>query len=591
MPVFSTHPEYDAVIPDYDVMRDCYAGERRIKEQRTAYLPYTRGQVKDGAGSSNAKADGNLDYDNYLARAQFPEFVKEAVNTLVGVMCSNPAVIKLPMEMQPLLENATDKAESLQMLLRSIFECQLLEGRTGLLADFPTDPTRLAARGELPHIVQYMARRIINWDAEPDKAIAKDRLNLVVLDESRFARQPGGDLFAWTNEKRYRVLTLDQPRNDEGVAVGPATYKTYVDLDGTQAQLVQPAYYGRSTEQIPFVFIGANDLDTSPDEIPLLPLARLALAIYRGEADYRHALHMQGQDTLVIMGDEIRADGASKEEGEPTETGAGAVIRIAAGDGADAKYIGVESKGISEQRQALTADRLQAQSMGARLLEPRGSQAESGEALQIRVKASTASLQQIALTAAAGLERILRLIAEWMGLDPSQVVVEPNLDFSQETPSPEATRSLGEATKTGIPLSERSMHAWMRKQNITKMGYEEERALREAEAVRAAVEQTATPEVGLTEPADGHDHEYRVLRWPDGSVRGTTSVDDDHFHRILEDGKTEEVDGHTHKLKKAVPVPELLPEEEAGGPPKPGEKSGEGKPDPKGAKPPASPEQ
>lgn len=592
----SHHPEYDARAADYQQMSDTYAGERTIKEATTRYLPMTLGQIKDGA-KRNPNSDGAQAYQGYVQRAVFPEFTTEAVRVLVGVLHAEPPVIELPPEMEMMRSDASKSGESLAMLLRRINEQQLLFGRIGLLADFPSG-ARLAQRNELPHLVEYYARAIINWDDESQDTMARDQLSFVVLDETRFVRGKAGgpDRFAWDKEDRFRVLSL-QPREAAEGAVGAAevplgVYRTWIDADTTGEVLLEektPMYRGRTLDEIPFVFIGANDLDPSPDEIPLLPLSNLCLAIYRSEADYRQALHMQGQDTLIIIGEELAPDGQAKDETAKTEVGAGAVIRVQAGEGAGAKFIGIESRGIPEQRQAIDADRSRAQSMGARLLEPRGSQAESGEALKIRVAASTANLRTIALTGAEGLQRALRIVARWIGADPNAVKVTPNLDFTQETPSPETARALGEAAKTGLPLSKRSQHAWLQAANFTKRTFAEEQELIEAERIENEAKAVAEKMLGLTEDTDDHSHYYEFLRWPDGTVRGLTAVADDHVHQILDETQTEEADGHTHKLREPLPAPIAPALDAQGNPIEPDAQGGPGAPAPDSADPGAKP--
>ena len=93
------------------------------------------------------------------------------------------------------------------------------------------------------------------------------------------------------------------------------------------------------TSTIPFVFINSKDLSTIPDKPPLDSLARLALAIYRAEADYRQNLFMQGQDTLVRIGSTFEQD----DENKAVRMGAGARLDMPVNG--DAMYIGVSGKG------------------------------------------------------------------------------------------------------------------------------------------------------------------------------------------------------------------------------------------------------
>ena len=182
MSIESRHPDFVEVEPDYRVMRDTFAGERRIKEANFAYLPATAGQVMDGALKSTTSA-GRKAYDNYLVRSRFPDLVKQANTTLVGVMVKEPAVIELPPELEGMRKNATRKGESLQALLRRIYEQQLINGRIGLLVDFPQDPAAFGLE-ELPHLVEYVAEHIINWDDERQTEFGSNILNYAVFNET-----------------------------------------------------------------------------------------------------------------------------------------------------------------------------------------------------------------------------------------------------------------------------------------------------------------------------------------------------------------------------------------------------------------------
>jgi hypothetical protein len=192
------------------------------------------------------------------------------------------------------------------------------------------------------------------------------------------------------------------------------------------------------------------------------------MAVYRGEADYRQGLWAQGQDTLVVMG------GGEKEY----RLGVGAAIDLPP-DG-DAKFIGVSADGLGEQRQALENDKTRAAAMGAQLLESRIAR-ESGESLKVRVAAKTATLKNVALAGAFALERILKIAAEWMGADPAEVRVTPNLDFAESVPVGQDLVSLMTARSLGAPLSRESIHAYLVEKGVTTKTLEEELAAMERE--------------------------------------------------------------------------------------------------------------
>jgi hypothetical protein len=226
-------------------------------------------------------------------------------------------------------------------------------------------------------------------------------------------------------------------------------------------------------------------------------LANLSLAIYRGEADYRQSLHQQGQDTFVIVGaDQEDADG------EPVRLGSGSVLHLPMGGAAS--YEGVSGEGLPEQAKCLSNDYQRAREMGSRLLEQRGSQAESGEALRVRLAASTATLRDIVTTGAAGLEHLLRVMARWMGENPDLVVVRPNLDFAEIREVPSAPKELMEGKALGAPLSLRSIHRYLQENEFTRSTYEEEIAEIKAEEplVKPAPAETPASGAPSNEPTD-----------------------------------------------------------------------------------------
>jgi len=495
MSIENTHPDYDAIADDLRQMRDTHAGQRTVKAAAGLYLPATAAQVLDGA--ANAIEPGYSAYKSYLSRAIFPEHVEEALRTMVGILNREPAEISVPARLEGILENCTRQNESIHQLIRRIHEAQLLYGRLGLMLDVDDS--------NLPHIVTYSAESMINWDDARAYEAGRDQLSFVVTAEDAWVRgAEGNSTFDWNVETRYRAIYL----NENG------QYATFTEQEGTQSPEVVPTFGGKPLDFVPFTFIGANDLIATPGPIPLLGISNAALAIYRGEADFRQTLHMLGQDTLVMTG---VAPGTDLDEDEPTRIGSGAKIELP--EGGDAKFIGISSAGLPEQRRALEDDYKRSIAMGSRLLENTTSQAESGEALRIRVAAKTTTLHSVAMTSAAGLERILKQMAVWVGADPSEVRVSPNTDFVEDAASPEQALKLVEARNSGLPISLRSIHEWASKNEFTQKSWDEELALmtEDAQYVQAiqegapAVVEAPTEEVQVAEepqaenPADAEE--------------------------------------------------------------------------------------
>ncbi len=478
--VSTHHPLFDESLPDWTQMRDTYEGERCVKIAGRTYLPLTSGMIADGATSSN-ESTGAQNYDSYRKRARFPDELSEAVESLLGVMHHKPATIELPDSMEFLRDDASARGESLQMMLRRVNQEQLTLGRVGLLADVIDS----GDRKDDPYLSVYDGEKIINWDEGRNDGIEVENLNLVVLNETENERTDG---FQWDEVEKYRVLTLGELTIDEGfdeddepvvnLPEGEGEYQMGVfrqdDLEFSPEEMETLQIKGRSLNKIPFVFINTKDIVAEPDKPPLIGLSNLTLTIYRGEADYRLALFMQGQDTLVIIG-------TTEDEGE-TRTGAGATIRIKNSEFGKAMYIGVESEGLTEMRLALENDYNRAGEKGAQLLDSVSGSQQSGDALRIRVAAKTATLNQIALTGAFGMQTILRIVAEWMGANPEEVIVTPNLDFADDRMSGKELVDLMAAKTVGAPLSNETIHRNMQDQGMTEMSLKEELSSIEEEA-------------------------------------------------------------------------------------------------------------
>jgi len=462
----NTHPLYLAMIEAWDLGRDSYAGEVAIKDKRSTYLPPTAGMRADGFGGGGNDNAGDLAYDAYLTRAYYPDVFADAVESAVGVMHRKPAQIELTPKLEALLERATDDGEDIQLLLRKINAMQLTTGRLGLLGVIEEKDNQI-----IPKLIVHNDNTLFNWDDTANEESTQN-LRLLEVDESNY--EMTGD-YAWKWQNKIRVLALINGEErivgfDEDGLLEKGVYG-YALLDDDNLELKNAtfealSFKGTTLETIPFTFINSKDLSTVPDKPPLDGLARLALAIYRGEADYRQNLFMQGQDTLVRIG-------ATPDEDEIVRTGAGARLDVPING--DAKYIGVSGDGLSEQREALKNDYEKADKKAAKLMASGGGQ-ESGEALKIRVAAQTATLPQIAQTGAAGLEKVLRDLAVWVGDNPDDIVVKPNLEFADASGDGLTLTQIVASKIQGAPISDVSIHNWMAEQGFTNLTYEEELA-------------------------------------------------------------------------------------------------------------------
>ena len=289
MSLRSTHPQFNLFFNRWSLCIDAHAGQDVVKAQAEKYLRPTRGMELDGL---NQGQQGRTRYEGYLDRAVFPEVFTDTVNVLVGIMNRKPPAIQLPAIMEDMREKATILGESLNDVIRKIHEQQLITGRLGIHLDVPVEEVQ--APNMLPVISMFNALTIRNWDDGEELDPTRQTLNLIVLDASEFVRTQ----FEWDLIQKYRVLQLGSFEDNEATGV---YMNGLFDEENVfnESEMNTPRLRGNTIDEIPFVFIGPKDININPDLPPMLGLANRSMAIYKGEADLRQALHISSCRTMI----------------------------------------------------------------------------------------------------------------------------------------------------------------------------------------------------------------------------------------------------------------------------------------------------
>lgn len=412
MAVTTQHPQYTAMLDDWQEMEDALVGPRAIAQCGTIYLPKTSGMIE---AESLAKTDNSpltteearQLYEAYKRRAEYPMWVKDSLRTMVGLVSRQEPEIVLPDRMKALENEATSDGFGLKQLYLRIVSALLTKGRKPLLAEFDSSGN--------PYIATYTAETAINWRTS-DTGGRQD-LTLAVFKEQRL--KPGTDEFDLEYQDVYRVLDLVEGSyrvrvlNEAGVVVEDEEYPGTVG--GTQST---PLNF------IPVVYAGSTDNNPDVDEIPLLTMAQAALKYYQLSADYYTAMHYTAHPQPWISGmgadDDIRVTGPMAAWMLPKDSQAG--------------YLEFTGAGIEKLRQAMQDQQNAAAESGAKVIDIGGT--ESGEARKARQNDQYSALYSVCVTAAEAVEQVLKYVAYWMGVKPEEVTeqvvfkVEPK--FSKE---------------------------------------------------------------------------------------------------------------------------------------------------------------
>lgn len=438
--IAARHPMYEEFVSAWALMRDAFAGEDTIKAAGEAYLPMKNGLAKlmeSAAHRSLAVAA----YGAYKARAEFPDLVALTVRGAVGTILDQAATIELPKALEPLRLKATRDGLTLEALHRRIVTELMTTGRYGLLPGVD--------KAGSPYLAGYVAESIINWDADDEQ-----NADFLVLDESGVKRDPATNL--WGKAKQYRECY---------VADGGYKARVWEEQGGKLTPGTEEAASDASRKPIaglPFVFINTNDLRPDPDDVPLYGLAKLALRIYQLDADLRQTLHYTAEPTPVVSGYDDPKDAI--ENGKVPQGIGGTNIWVLPKDGTG-EFLEFSGAGAQAQSEAIQKAYDRAVMFGAQMLADAGKANESGEAKRVRLDSQHSTIKGIAMTSAAGLERALKNVAVWVGANPDEVKVTPNLDFFDHARTAQEVDAIVRAWQAGL-MSWDSIFNWMKKGGV-----------------------------------------------------------------------------------------------------------------------------
>ena len=462
--VETLHPAYEEHTSIWELTRDCVAGESAIRGKIVTYLPPPPGMATTSEFLATGKRTVNDRYHFYASFADFPEIVSPTLNGIQGLIHEKPPEFILPASMEYLREAATPDGESLEELWERITQEILVTGRIVLLGEVVNDRLLLCP---------YPTESLINWRLDP--IILGGRSSLVVLREVNLV-QDGSDEFKHAELVTYRVLRMIEGAYTVQIYVKDSEGKLTIVASEEGEPFITPILFGRVFDRIPIMVLNALNTGFEYGSIPMLPMAKRARTIFRKSADYNRSLYIKGDPQCIIFG--IDKDDA------PTEIGGGAVWVFDNAE-ANAKYLDIDGQGIPLMRQSINDefDRF-ADEIGM-LFEGVTSGYESGEALRRRQAMRQVTVKSLVINAAEGLEAALRMLGRFMNVEPGDIRVNPNLDFTEAPILGQELREFITAKKMGVPISNKTLHELLRRRQITSLTFEEEMELLNNEALLA----------------------------------------------------------------------------------------------------------
>ena len=414
MTISSTHPEYSARIDQWTRCRDVVEGSDAVKNKGETYLPKLGGQTP-------------TEYGAYKTRALFFSAAGRSLQGFVGTVTRRDPKYAVPEEMDVYFKDITGSGTSFSEIFKDITFEVMLEGRYGLLIDWPVD-------GGRSYVVTYGTEQIINWFVSEDG----QTLEGVILMEEEL-EQVKDDPFERELVTRYRHLYLNDGGN--------YTVSVYNDKEEIVSTVI-PTVRGEAIQEIPMVIVNPFGIAFETIKPPLLDLVDLNLSLYLTCADLEHGRHFTALPTPVISG--APAD---------TKLKIGSQTAWALPDfRAKAYYLEFLGAGLQSLEKAISEKMGQMAQFSARLMDTSTRGSEAVDTVRLRHSSESATLSGVAIAIESALNTTYRSIARYDGIDESEVTIVLYKDFLASKLSAAEMRELTKAYLEGAIDEETYQH-------------------------------------------------------------------------------------------------------------------------------------
>lgn len=376
----------------------------------------------------------------------------------------------LPTRLAYLADDCDGAGVSLYQQSQATLKAVLETGRHGLYVDYSD-----AMSG--PIIKGYRAEDIINWRAEI--VGGKTTVVLVVLREHSEVQ----DGYETKEIPQWRELLI------EGGLFVVRVWQQPED-GGEPVQIgddIVPRSQGGPLDFIPFIFVGAQNNDTSIDEAPLYDLAYINRAHYRNSADYEDSVFLVGQAQPWISGltEEWRDH---LEKGGQTYTGSRAAMLLPEGGA----YGFAQALPNSMVKEAMDQKEAQMIALGARLIEATQANRTATESDNDK-EASTSVLSMCAANVSEAYSMALAYCARYLDIADADVTYSINQDFARMHADPQVITALVGAWQSGA-FAKTDLRAFLRRLGVVAVD-------RDDDAIDADQEQEGPPLGTDAEPA------------------------------------------------------------------------------------------
>jgi len=375
MAIESTHEQYDEAVEGWELVKDCIAGSRRIKDRGETYLPKLNGQSQD-------------EYESYKKRGNFFNGTATACSAQTGLITRKQPEVETEIG-DEWLADVDLQGNSLQTYLAALAMVISSTGRAATVVDWSEAENR-------PYFSFYNEIDILDWHTSRIKGLNK--LDMLKVRQQNDELEDDG--ITTRSYEEIRVFRLEDEKLIIEVYRRSEEEKGKLELQET----ITPSRKGKPLDEIPVSFHGSSNTKPDVGAIPLEDIAQINASHYRTSVDLEHARHIAALPTPYATG--ITSNNAEYRLGTDKAW-------VAEDPQATFGFLEFTGAGLSELTKALEEKEKQMSALGARLLFAGSRDAEAYETVQLRASADTASLGSMSSAISASMTRAMAMAAWW----------------------------------------------------------------------------------------------------------------------------------------------------------------------------------
>jgi hypothetical protein len=467
------HNEYSTLAPLWQKIRDVVAGEEVVKAKRTQYLPMLTSQ------SEAADEYARSSYENYLARAVFYDAASRTMMGLSGALLRKPPTLDGVPETESsyITDSIGIDYQPLDALAQDCIGDACTVGRWALLVDKSADAE------SRPYVVRFRAEDVVWW-AEGE---VNGRIVPIAIAVMQTYEEPkAGDRIGYETETKPELLMLrlgTVPKyaakvpGFEGFAgagsedvvywqerwrarasqVGVPSSGITADAMDLVRVVVPTKNGGRFWNEIPCDVVNAvGGVRLKTEKPPMLALANILLAHYRGSADLEWGRHM----TAIPQ---PWASGFGLKDGERLIVGSG-YAWVTDMPGAQVGYLEFSGAGLGHIAEGQRDKEKQMAAVGARMLEEQPIAAEAMGTVRLRQSGERSVLATIAESVSTSITRAVQRYLAWLSpaFDTPEamaaVAYQLNADLDASRMDPAELTAMTQALQSGTMSWETFAH-------------------------------------------------------------------------------------------------------------------------------------